>query len=84
MPEREYEINTRGHVWKRDANGEIDEFGYDDDNHNGPCCVACGYGFCHHCHSGPQIDCDIVIDGIIIVDVPEIPRTSTVTDGKAP
>jgi hypothetical protein len=52
-----YVDNPRGHVWKLDEDGEIDYFGYDGDVHNGPLCVNCGYGFCHHCVRGPEHDC---------------------------
>jgi hypothetical protein len=38
------------HKWKMDGK-EIDIFaGGDGDFHNGPKCVRCGQGFCHHCH----------------------------------
>lgn len=53
-----YETETRGHVWKRESDGSIDIFaGGDDDRHNGPACVNCGYSFCHHCESVPDNDC---------------------------
>lgn len=55
-----YEVNPRGHVWKtRDDVGSegIDIFGYEIGNHNGPICVNCGYGFCHHCEEIPDHDC---------------------------
>lgn len=59
---RPYELtyNARGHIWKRDpSDGSVDIFAYtsDGDHCNGPQCVKCGYGFCHHCHQGPQTDC---------------------------
>lgn len=38
------------HEWKLDEKGEIDEFATECDNHNGPMCVRCGYGFCKHCN----------------------------------
>lgn len=47
------------HVWKLDEDGEIDEFGYDGDRHNGPSCSRCGYGYCQHCQSGPSESCEI-------------------------
>lgn len=50
--------NNRGHIWKRNGyNGAIDVFAHEEGNHNGPVCVNCGYGFCHHCKSGPDHDC---------------------------
>lgn len=54
---RGYELNTRGHVWQKDEDGDIDIFGHESDPHNGPVCVRCGYGFCHHCHELPEVDC---------------------------
>lgn len=39
----------KGHTWKRKL-GSIDMFGYQNgENHNGPRCTKCGYGFCIHC-----------------------------------
>jgi hypothetical protein len=49
-----------GHVWKRDEYDKrsIDIFGYEAGSyHNGPVCVNCGYGFCHHCQDGPTKPC---------------------------
>ncbi len=54
---RPYQIKPRGHVWKKDGR-DLDIFAYNpSDPHNGPMCVNCGYGFCHHCHDGPDHDC---------------------------
>ena len=64
-----YEIESRGHDWKREEDGSVDVFGYDGGTHNGPVCTACGYGFCHHCQELPSCDCDAIID-IIAVDIP--------------
>jgi len=54
-----YETEARGHVWKRDEDdGEIDIFAYEGgEYHNGPLCVNCGYGFCHHCNDLPDEAC---------------------------
>lgn len=58
MKERDYVKNTRGHVWATDEDGVLDIFAYEGgDYHNGPKCVKCGYGFCHHCKEGPAKDC---------------------------
>jgi hypothetical protein len=56
---RPYVINNRGHEWMLKENGLIDIFGYTAAAGwcNGPVCVKCGYGFCHHHHSEPQEDC---------------------------
>lgn len=52
-----YIKNPRGHVWQ-EFDGEIDVFAYEDGSyHNGPRCIKCGYGFCHHCQPGPDHDC---------------------------
>lgn len=39
MPDQ---IAGQRHEWKRTANGEIDEYGFDGDQHHGPKCVVCG------------------------------------------
>jgi hypothetical protein len=48
-----------GHVWKRDDfdKQSIDIFGKSGGYHNGPVCVNCGYGFCHHCQDKPTKPC---------------------------
>ena len=48
------------HLWKKDEFGEIDEFAYSVDYHNGPVCKVCGYSFCIHCHP-EQIESDCYI-----------------------
>ena len=56
--DREYCKNPRGHEWERDETGDVEIFAYSSGNyHNGPRCVKCGYGFCHHCHDEPQQEC---------------------------
>jgi len=40
-----------GHEWKKDSDGNIDEFAMSYGNHNGPECVKCGYDYCQHCKS---------------------------------
>jgi len=53
-----YVKNPRGHVWIRNKDdGVINIFGFEEGFCNGPRCAKCGYGFCHHCHSGPTKDC---------------------------
>ena len=37
------------HDWKRKENGEIDDFAFDGDYHNGPYCKRCHYSFCIFC-----------------------------------
>ena len=59
-----YITNTRGHVWKLTDEGEIDILAYYPyDPHNGPLCIICGYGFCHHCQDEPDCDCTGAIEG---------------------
>jgi hypothetical protein len=57
MSERNYVANARGHQWRLDERGDVDDFGLDVDYHNGPVCVSCGYSFCQHCQEGPDDDC---------------------------
>ena len=45
------------HVWQLDDDGEVDNFAYDGDKHNGPRCTLCDYSYCHHCE-GPNDTCD--------------------------
>jgi hypothetical protein len=57
---RPYQKNPRGHVWARNDYDKrtLDIFAYEAGSfHNGPRCVNCGYGFCHHCQAGPDHDC---------------------------
>lgn len=37
------------HDWERNENGDIDDFAYEADYHNGPSCKRCYYSFCMHC-----------------------------------
>ena len=58
MSVRGYITNPRGHVWKQNGpDGVIDIFGFESGSCNGPICVNCGYGFCHHCQEEPTVDC---------------------------
>lgn len=38
------------HTWKKDKNGEIDNFAWDFDYHNGVVCEVCGETVCVHCN----------------------------------
>ncbi len=38
------------HDWKRKENGDIDDFAWDGDYHNGPMCKRCYYSFCVLCN----------------------------------
>jgi len=58
--QKAYVTETKGHEWKIDEDGEIDIFAYNPhDPHNGPECVKCGYGFCHHCQELPDDNCPV-------------------------
>jgi hypothetical protein len=64
MPMRNWaSIDARGHAWKVDREGEVDEMALDVDSpegcggHNGPMFELCGYTFCMWCQSGPTADC---------------------------
>ena len=57
---RDYEKNTMGHQWAEIWEGEVDIFAYEEGEfHNGPRCVKCGYGFCHHCNPMPSHPCPV-------------------------
>ena len=47
--ERAKWLRTKKHMWKKDANGEIDEFAWDNEFHNGPYCTHCFSTPCVHC-----------------------------------
>jgi hypothetical protein len=53
----QYETESRGHIWRRNSQGEVDIFAFESGMHNGPLCDICGYAFCHHCHEVPEMDC---------------------------
>lgn len=55
---RLYEIDPKGHEWEKDEDGSVNIFATSDGNHNGPRCVKCDYGFCHHCREMPDQECD--------------------------
>lgn len=56
---RPYELAPQGHEWRRDEDGEVDIFAYTEGQYcNGPECVKCGYGFCHHCQELPVVSCE--------------------------
>lgn len=63
-----YEIMPMGHEWERDERGEVNVFAFTSSHCNGPRCVKCGWGFCHHC--------------LPIATIPSCTVTET-TDGKA-
>lgn len=37
------------HQMKKNKDGNIDIFAYENGYHNGPVCEVCGKKFCHHC-----------------------------------
>ena len=38
------------HKWRKNENGEIDDFAFDYDYHNGVVCEICGEAVCVHCN----------------------------------
>lgn len=69
MPDNTKKIKHTQHLWKTyDGQGtvnkndpNIDICAYSSgDVHNGPVCINCGYGFCHHCHPEEyDSECDV-------------------------
>ena len=53
-------ISTTKHRWRTKDNGEVDEFAWDREFHNGPVCTICGSAPCVHCRPGWEDDegCD--------------------------
>ena len=49
-------ISTTKHKWKTEDNGEVDEFAWDREFHNGPVCMICSFTPCVHCRSGWEDD----------------------------
>ena len=50
------------HDWVRKENGDIDDFAYDGDYHNGPMCKRCYYAFCIFCDPNGWNDEPCIID----------------------
>jgi|19_taG_2_1085344.scaffolds.fasta_scaffold00883_14 hypothetical protein len=45
-----YVRDPQGHIWKEIEAGVIDIFAWSEgDTCNGPRCIKCDRGFCHHC-----------------------------------
>jgi len=55
----DYETHPKGHKWETDIEGNVNIFAFEHGYHNGPVCVKCGYGFCHHCKDEPEIECAV-------------------------
>ena len=49
-------ISTTKHKWKTKDNGEVDEFAWDREFHNGPVCMICSFTPCVHCRPGWEDD----------------------------
>ena len=63
-------FSAKGHTIKRTPDGHVDDYGFfyfDDpdaeasDEHCGPICVTCGYGFCMFCDEIHEYSNDIPI-----------------------
>lgn len=50
------------HDWIRKDNGEIDEFGFEYNYHNGPACKRCDYSFCIHCDPKGYNDKECIVE----------------------
>ncbi len=52
------------HKWIKEGR-DVDLFAYEaGENHNGPKCSVCGFGFCHHCYpEGYDTNCPCVSMG---------------------
>lgn len=50
---------NKGHTWKLNEDGEVDEFAMSYEFHNGPMCTKCYYTYCVHCDKGdePRKEC---------------------------
>ena len=54
---RKRNYDSKGHVWQTTEYG-VDIFAYSPSEYcNGPRCIHCGYGFCHHCIDEPATRC---------------------------
>lgn len=49
------------HKWKRDEKGNVDEWAWDLDYHNGVMCEVCGECYCIHCNPNydKREDCEV-------------------------
>ena len=52
------------HLWKRDRNGKIDLWAFEEGYCNGPVCTRCWHSECVHCNEDWETDpvCDCVVD----------------------
>lgn len=56
------------HDWLTDANGNIDDFGFEYEFHNGPECSRCYHSFCEHCVDDYE---EALLEGPCIVNAPD-------------
>ena len=55
----DYIENTKGHTWKLDEDGEVDDMSWGIGLCYGPTCIKCGYQFCVLCENGiARKDCE--------------------------
>ena len=47
------------HDWKRTESGEVDRHAFEVENHNGPSCRRCYYGYCEWCLKEPEERCTV-------------------------
>lgn len=65
------------HIFYRDESGNVDDFRYDIDNHNGPECMVCKKCVCQHCSDWTSEDCPAKkhqIDRVIVEREEQIHR----------
>lgn len=55
-----FEERHNYHTWKKEEDGEIDEFAFMGEICNGPVCEVCGYSFCKHCNPDGYKDTNCV------------------------
>lgn len=70
-PERYAQLfRVKGHTIKRDIDGQVDNYGFfyfedveseASDEHCGPVCITCGYGFCMYCDEHEGFSDDIPV-----------------------
>ncbi len=44
-----WELDPKGHKWKRRKDGTVEHFEMGEDFCEGPLCASCGFIFCIHC-----------------------------------
>lgn len=50
-------LESKGHSLKREDDGTVDIWAFDEDYHNGIMCIKCYDSWCYHCRDS-AIDCE--------------------------